>query len=58
MNQIIKAKQFSTKQYSNSNKNQSLNFLNTPNFWDCDGFSYILWQKYLDTKVITAKTFE
>ena len=58
MNQIIKTKQFLTKQYSNSNKNQSLNSLTMPNFWDCDGFSYILQQKYLDTKVITAKTFE
>ena len=46
MNQIIKAKQFSTKQYSNSNKNQSLNFLTPPNFWNCDGLPYILWQKY------------
>ena len=46
MNQIIKTKQFSTKQYSNSNKNQSLNFLTPPNFWNCDGLPYILWQKY------------
>ena len=43
MNQIIKTKQFSPKQYSNSNKNKSLNSFTTPNFWDCDGFSYILW---------------
>ena len=58
MSQIIKTEQFSPKQYSNSNKNQSLNSLITPNVWNCDAFSYILWQKYRDTKVITAKTFE
>ena len=46
MNQIIKTKQFSTKQYSNGNKNESLNSLTTPNFWNCDGFSYILQKKY------------
>ena len=39
MNQIIKTKQFSPKQYPNSNKKKSLNSLTTPNFWNCDGFS-------------------
>ena len=29
-----------------------------PIFWNCDSFSYPLWQNYCDTQVITAKTFD